>query len=46
MGLSVAEARSTLRLSLGWSSDDGDVDAALEAIPRLAARVQAEIPAA
>jgi cysteine desulfurase len=46
MGLSVDEARSTLRLSLGWSSDEGDVDAALEAIPRLAARVRAEIPAA
>jgi cysteine desulfurase len=45
MGLSIADARSTLRLSLGWSSDDGDVEAALEAIPRLAARVRAEIPA-
>lgn len=46
MGLSVEEARATLRLSLGWTSDAADVTAALEAIPRLAARVRAEIHAA
>lgn len=46
MGLSLADARATLRLSLGWTSGEADVDAALEAIPRLAARVRAEIPAA
>jgi len=46
MGLSLPDARSTLRLSLGWTSDGSDVDAALEAIPRLAARVRSEIPAA
>ena len=40
MGLTVAEARSTLRLSLGWSSTDGDVDHALRALPPLARRVR------
>ncbi|HYS81052.1 MAG TPA: cysteine desulfurase family protein [Anaeromyxobacteraceae bacterium] len=46
MGLSVAEARATLRLSLGWTSTEAEVDGALELIPPLAARVRAEIPAA
>lgn len=46
IGLSLDEARSTLRLSLGWTSEAADVDAALEAVPRLAARVRAEITAA
>jgi cysteine desulfurase len=46
IGLSLEEARSTLRLSLGWTSETADVDAALEAVPRLAARVRAEITAA
>jgi len=45
MGLTDAEARATLRLSLGWSSTDEDVDRALELVPRLAARVRAAIPA-
>jgi cysteine desulfurase len=40
MGLSVDEARSTLRLSLGWSSTDADVDAALRLLPPLVARVK------
>jgi cysteine desulfurase len=43
MGLSVDEARATLRLSLGWTSTPGDVDAALRLIPPLAARVRAAI---
>jgi cysteine desulfurase len=46
MGLSAAEARGTLRLSLGWTSAAADVDRALEAIPRLVAQVKAAIPAA
>ncbi len=46
LGLDEADARSTLRLSLGWTSTDRDVAAAVEAIPRLAARVRAAIPAA
>ncbi|BDG08368.1 cysteine desulfurase family protein [Anaeromyxobacter paludicola] len=43
-GLSPAEARATLRLSLGWTSQPEDVARAAEAIPRLAARVRAAIP--
>lgn len=46
MGLTDAEARATLRLSLGWTSTDEDVERALEAVPRLARQVQAAIPAA
>jgi len=46
MGLSVADARATLRLSLGWTSTEAEVDGALELIPPLAARVREEIPAA
>jgi cysteine desulfurase len=44
MGLTPAEARSTLRLSVGWSSSETDVAAALEKIPVLAAQVKAAIP--
>ncbi len=40
MGLAPADARATLRLSLGWNSTEAEVDAAAEAIPRLAARVR------
>ncbi len=46
MGLTAAEARATLRLSLGWSSTEADVDGALERIPALVERVRAAIPAA
>jgi cysteine desulfurase len=45
MGLSVDEARATLRLSLGWPSTAEDVDRALEALPRLARRVREAISA-
>ncbi len=45
MGLTVAEARATLRLSLGWTSASTDVERALEAIPRLVRQVRAAIPA-
>ncbi len=34
MGVDAASARGALRLSLGWSSTDADVDAALVAIPK------------
>ena len=44
MGLSAAEARGTLRLSLGWSSASGDVDEALRLIPPLASQVAREVP--
>jgi cysteine desulfurase len=40
MGLSVEEARATLRLSLGWTSTDADVDVALGLLPPLAGRVR------
>lgn len=43
MGLSLEDARATLRLSLGWTSTDADVDTALALIPRLAAQVAAAI---
>jgi cysteine desulfurase len=43
MGLTPAEARATLRLSLGWTSTEEDVARALEAIPRLVRQVQAAI---
>ncbi|MBV8949546.1 MAG: cysteine desulfurase NifS, partial [Actinobacteria bacterium] len=33
MGMSPAEARSSIRLTLGWSSTEADVDAALDVIP-------------
>jgi cysteine desulfurase len=40
MGLGVDDARSTLRLFLGWTSTGEDVDAALRLLPPLAARVK------
>ena len=43
MGLSPAEARATIRLSLGWTSTDADVDAALRIIPPLVERVRREV---
>ncbi len=43
MGLTASEARGTLRLSLGWSTTDGDVATALRVIPPLVGRVRASI---
>jgi cysteine desulfurase len=40
MELSVDEARATLRLSLGWSSTDEDVDHVLRVLPGVARRVR------
>jgi cysteine desulfurase len=45
MGLSVAEARATLRLSLGWSSTEADVDHALRVMPGLVSRVRQALAA-
>ena len=45
MGLDPAEARGTLRLSLGWCSTADEVERALEILPPLVARVRAAIPA-
>jgi cysteine desulfurase len=41
MGLTLAEAAASVRLSLGFSSLDTDVDRALEVIPRAVARLRA-----
>jgi cysteine desulfurase len=43
MGLSAPEARATLRLSLGWSSSESDVEGALRIIPTLVRRVREAI---
>jgi cysteine desulfurase len=43
MGLSDADARATIRFSLGWSSTDADVDGALAIVPGLVARVRGAI---
>ncbi len=45
MGLTVDEARATLRLSLGWSSTDADVDDALRVIPGVVRRVREALAA-
>jgi cysteine desulfurase len=45
LGLTEAEARSTIRFSLGWTTTAEDVEAALRIVPPLVARVRAAIPA-
>jgi cysteine desulfurase len=45
MGLGVDEARATLRLSLGWSSTDSDVDHALRALPGIVRKVREALAA-
>ncbi len=45
MGLTVEEARATLRLSLGWNSTDADVGHALEVIPGVVRRVREALAA-
>ena len=45
MGLTVAEARGTLRLSLGWSTTQAEIEEALAKIPPLVERVRSAIPA-
>ena len=44
IGLSCDEARSSIRLSLGRYNTEADVDAALDAIPRVVARLRALSP--
>jgi cysteine desulfurase len=41
----VDEARATLRLSLGWSSTDEDVEHVLRVLPGIAGRVRAALAA-
>ncbi|WP_242393801.1 cysteine desulfurase family protein [Anaeromyxobacter oryzisoli] len=43
LGLSEAEARSTLRLSLGWTTTADEIEAALRLVPPLVERVRREI---
>jgi cysteine desulfurase len=45
LGLSDAEARSTIRFSLGWTTTAEDVDTALRIVPPLVERVRRAIPA-
>jgi cysteine desulfurase len=44
MGLTPEEARSTLRLSLGWTTTAQEIEAALRILPPLVERVRREIP--
>lgn len=46
MGVDDRAARGSLRLSLGWSSTDSDVDRALELIPGLVGRLREHRPIA
>jgi cysteine desulfurase len=46
MGLTPAEARGTLRLSLGWTTTPAEIDRALALVPPLVERVRLAIPAA
>jgi cysteine desulfurase len=43
MGLSDAEARATIRFSLGWTSTPEDADRALRLVPPLVERVRREV---
>jgi cysteine desulfurase len=43
MGLSPAEARATVRLSLGWTTTAEEIDAALRIVPSLVERVRREV---
>ena len=45
MGVSEALANCALRVSFGWNSVDGDVDAALSSISHLLSRVKARAAA-
>jgi cysteine desulfurase len=45
MGLTEAEARSTLRLSLGWTTTEDEIEAALRIVPPLVERVRTAIRA-
>jgi cysteine desulfurase len=40
MGVSRDDARSSVRLSLGFASTDADVDVALDVIPRAVAQLR------
>jgi cysteine sulfinate desulfinase/cysteine desulfurase-like protein len=44
MGRSIADARSSLRISLGWSNTAAEIDAVAEIIPAVRRRVAAAEP--
>jgi cysteine desulfurase len=44
MGLTPAEARGTIRFSLGWNTTRAEIDEALRLVPPLVAQVRAAIP--
>ena len=46
MGIPDHVSRGALRLSLGWSSTEADVDAALVAVPAAVARLRGDEPVA
>jgi cysteine desulfurase len=46
MGLSDADARATIRFSVGWTTTGEEIDAALALVPPLVERVRREIPPA
>jgi cysteine desulfurase len=43
MGLSDAEARATIRFSLGWTTAEAEIEAAVRIVPPLVERVRREI---
>jgi cysteine desulfurase len=43
MGLGDAEARSTIRFSLGWTTTADEIEAALRIVPPLVERVRREV---
>jgi cysteine desulfurase len=43
MGLDDAEARSTIRFSLGWNTAAEEIEAALRIVPPLVERVRREV---
>jgi cysteine desulfurase len=45
MGRSVADARSSLRISLGWNNTAGEIDRVAQVIPRVWRRVADAEPA-
>jgi cysteine desulfurase len=44
MGVSEAEARATIRFSLGWSTTEDEIEAALRIVPPLVHRVRETVP--
>jgi cysteine desulfurase len=45
MGLSEADARATLRFSVGWSTTNAEIDEAVRIVPPLVHRVRDHVTA-